>query len=105
MNKKKKSFENFSVKMILKIFKFSFILDQSQICISNRLEVRAFQKEVLICENAFIHRDCITGIGNVFTQTDTISKRKKIAILAWRQMKVTYDFLIIGEISEHSLLR
>ena len=35
MYKKKKLFENFSVKIIWKIFEFSFILDQSQICISN----------------------------------------------------------------------
>ena len=33
--KKNKSLEHFFVKVILKIFKFSFILDQSQICISN----------------------------------------------------------------------
>ena len=38
-------------------------------------------------------------MGNIFIQTNAISKRKKIAIPAWRQMKVlskgfktTYDF-------------
>ena len=36
----------------------------------------------------FFHRDCETEIGNIFTQTDAISKRKKIAIPDWRQMKV-----------------
>ena len=43
--------------------------------------------------------DCETEMGNVFTETNAISKRKKIAIPAWRQMKVllkgfqmTYDF-------------
>ena len=48
----------------------------------------------------FSHRDCETEIGNIFTQTDAISKRKKIAIPDWRQMKVlskglkmTEDFL------------
>ena len=38
MNEKKKSF---SVEVILKIFKFSFILDQSQIRITNGLGDRA----------------------------------------------------------------
>ena len=57
------------------------------------------QREALICENALLYRDCETEMGNVFTQTNAISKRKKIAIPAWRQMKVlskrfqmTYDF-------------
>ena len=49
MYKKKKLFENFFVKVIWKIFEFSFILDQSQICISNGLGARALQKEVLFC--------------------------------------------------------
>ena len=34
--------------LILKIFEFSFILDQSQVCNSNRLEVRACQSELLL---------------------------------------------------------
>ena len=33
------------------------------------------------------NRDCKTEIGNIVTQTDAISKRKKIAIPDWRQMK------------------
>ena len=49
MNEKKKSFEHFSDKVILKIFEFSFILDQSQICISNGLGARALQREALFC--------------------------------------------------------
>ena len=36
----------------------------------------------------FFHRDCETETGNVFTQTNVISKRKKIAMPDWRQMKV-----------------
>ena len=49
MYKKKELFDNFSVKGILKIFEFSFILDQSQICISNGLGARALQREALFC--------------------------------------------------------
>ena len=49
MNKEKKLFESFSVEVIWKIFKFSFILDQSQICISNGLGARALQREALFC--------------------------------------------------------
>ena len=47
----------------------------------------------------FLHRDCETEIGNIFIQTNAISKRKKIEIPDWRQMKVLlkgfqmiYDF-------------
>ena len=38
----------------------------------------------------FFHRDCETEIGKVFTQTDAISKRKKIAIPDWHQMKYLF---------------
>ena len=41
-----------SVEVILKIFEYSFIPDQSQVCISNRLEVRACQSELLFFKNA-----------------------------------------------------
>ena len=57
MNKKKKSFEYFSIEMIWKIFKFPFNLDQSQVCISKGLEARALQSEALICKNAILHGD------------------------------------------------
>ena len=47
----------------------------------------------------FFHRGCETEIGNIFTQTNAISKRKKIEISDWRQMKkffkgfkMVYDF-------------
>ena len=86
------------MKTFWKIFKKSFNLDQSQVCISNGLGARALQREALICENTLLYRDCETEMGNVFIQTNAISKRKKIAIPAWRQMKVllkgfqmTYD--------------
>ena len=89
--KKKKTF--------WKIFKKSVNLDQYQVCISNSLGARALQREALIYENAFLYRDCEIEMGNVFIQTNAISKPKKIAIPAWRQMKVlsrgfqmTYDF-------------
>ena len=48
--RKKKSFENFSVKVILKILKFSLILHQSQICTSNGLRTRACQSYLLTDE-------------------------------------------------------
>ena len=86
-------------KIFCKIFKKSFNLDQSQVCISNGLEARALQREALFSENAFLYRDCETEMGNVFTQTNAIPKRIKIEIPDWRQMKVlskgfqmTYDF-------------
>ena len=44
-NKKNKWFEHFFVEVIWKIFEFSFILDQSQICISNGLGARALQRK------------------------------------------------------------
>ena len=50
--------EHFSVQVISKIFEFSFILDQSQICISKRLGARAYQSYLLICKNAFFQWDC-----------------------------------------------
>ena len=51
-DKKNQWFEHFFVEVIWKIFKFSFILDQSQICISNGLGARACQSYLLICKNA-----------------------------------------------------
>ena len=87
------------MKTFWKIFKKSFNLDQSQVCVSNGLEARAPQREALFSENAFLHRDCETEMGKVFTQTNAIPKRIKIAIRDWRQMKVLskgfqmiYDF-------------
>ena len=43
----KKLFKNFSIESILKIFKFSSNLDQSQVHISNRLKVTASQRQLL----------------------------------------------------------
>ena len=77
MNKENKLFESFSVEVIWKIFEFSFILDQSQICISNGLRAKMH----------FFHKDCETEMGKVFTQTNAISKQRQIAIPDWRQMK------------------
>ena len=42
-NRQKKMLTWFSVEVIFKIFEFSFNLDQSQACISNRLKVTACQ--------------------------------------------------------------
>ena len=86
-NKYKKQFWFFSIETFWKIFKKSFNLDQSQVCISNGLEARALQRQALICKNAIFHRDCKTGKGKVFIQTNAISKRIKIELPDWRQMK------------------
>ena len=80
MNKKKKLFEHFSVEMILKIFKFSFILDQSQICISNGLGARASQSYLLICKNGHFSIGLQTEYGNVSTHSYAISKRIKLEL-------------------------
>ena len=86
-NRYKKQFWLFSIETFWKIFKKSFNLDQSQVCISNGLEARALQRQALICKNAILHRDCKTGKGKVFIQTNAISKRIKIELPDWRQMK------------------
>ena len=74
----KNDFKYFLLSHIEKFFKKSFILDLSQVCISNGLGARALQREALL------HRDCKTEIGNAFTQTDAISKQIKIAVPDWR---------------------
>ena len=49
----------------------------------------------------FFHRDCETEIGNIFTQTDAFSKRKKITIPDWRKMKDLFkSFLMIYDFFE-----
>ena len=85
--KKKKSFELFSVEVILKIFKFSFILDQSQICISNGLGARACQSDLVICKNAHFSMGLQTDNDNVSTLSYAISKRIKLELPDWSQMK------------------
>ena len=54
---KKRVFYYFFLKMFLKIFEFSFILDQSQVCSSNGLNVRACQSELIFCSNAFFYHE------------------------------------------------
>ena len=83
----KKSSEHFSVEVNLKIFKFSFILDQSQTCISNGLGARACQSYLLICKNAFFSMGLQTDYCNVFTVSSAISKRIKLELPDWSQMK------------------
>ena len=63
--------------MILKIFQFSFILDQSQICISNGLGARACQGD-LICKNAYFSMGLQTDNVNFSTHSYAISKRIKL---------------------------
>ena len=75
----KKSFQLFSDEMILKIFKFSFILDQSQIC----LGARACQSNLLICKNAHFLMGSRTDNGNVSSVSYAISKQMKLELPDW----------------------
>ena len=76
-----------SVETILKIFKFSFILDQSPICISNGLGARACQSYILICKNTHFPMGLQTENGNVFTHSYAISKQMKLKLPDWSQIK------------------
>ena len=78
--KKKNIFKHFSAEMILKVFKFSFILDQSQICISNGLGARVCQTYLLIYKNAYFSMRLQTDNGNVFTPFNAIIKRIKLEL-------------------------
>ena len=100
LRKHKKTTLNFFKKDISKCFQKSFKPDQSKLCISNGLKARALQRKMIICLNAFLYKDCKSEMGNIFIQTNTISKWKKVAIPDWRQMKVlskgfqmTYNFV------------
>ena len=96
MRKKKESLEHFSVEVILKIFKFSFILNQSQICISNRLGARACQNYLLISKNAHFSMGLQKDNGNVSTHSYAIPKRIKLEFPDWSQMKDLFkSFLTI----------
>ena len=69
--------------MILKIYKFSFILDQSKLCTSNGLGARACQSYVLICKNAHFSIGLQTDNGNVSTYSYAISKQIKLELPDW----------------------
>ena len=73
-------FSLFFLEVILKIFEFSFILDQSQICISNGLGDRACQSYLLICKNAHFSIGLQTDNGNVFAHSTAISKQIKLEL-------------------------
>ena len=73
--------------MILKILKFPFILDQSQICFSNGLGARARQSDLLICKNAHFSMGLQTDDDNVSTHFYAISKQIKLEFPDWSQMK------------------
>ena len=68
----------FLVKGILKIFEFSFIQDQSQVCISNGLKVIAHQSETLIILNSFSLMELWKRFLTIFTLFFTTPKRLKI---------------------------
>ena len=53
-------FQLLDFQVFLKIFERSFILDQSQLCISNGLEVTACQSEEYFAKMLIFHRDCET---------------------------------------------
>ena len=53
-------FQLLAFKVFLKIFERSFILDQSQLCISNGLEATACQSEGSFAKMLIFHRDCET---------------------------------------------
>jgi len=91
INKKMKLSKHFSVKMTWKIFKFSFILDLSQVCISNGLGTRACQSYLLICKNAYFSMGLQTDNGNVSTHSYAISKQIKLELPDWSFLTV-YDF-------------
>ena len=94
-----KSLEHFFVKVILKIFKVSFILDQvsfildqSQICNSNGLGARACQSYLLICKDV----NFSIGLQTVFTHSYATSKRIKLEFPNWSQMKNLFEsFLMV----------
>ena len=95
-DKKNMWFKHFFVEVIWKIFKFSFILDQSQICISNGLGARACQSYLLICKNAHFSMGLQTENGNVFTLSYAISKWIKLELPDWSQMKDLFkSFLMV----------
>ena len=81
--------------MIWKIFKFSFILDQSQTCTSNGLGA-ACQIHLLICKNAYFSKELQTNNGNVSTLSYAISKQIELALPDWSQMKDLFkSFLMV----------
>ena len=53
-------FQPLDFQVFLKIFERSFILDQSQLCISNGLEAIACQSEGSFAKMLIFHRDCET---------------------------------------------
>ena len=53
-------FQLLDFQVFLKIFERSFILDQSQLCISNGLEAIACQSEGSFAKMLIFHRDCET---------------------------------------------
>ena len=79
-----------------KIFKFSFILEQSQICNSNRLKVRARQSELLLIKTFWVQLNCKIEYGNVFIHSYAISKRIKLEWLAtWHLKHLLHSFQMV----------
>ena len=74
----KTNFQPFCSQSNLTIFEFSFILDQSQVCISNGLEVIAHQSETLIVLNSFSLMELWKRFLTIFTLFFTRPKCLKI---------------------------
>ena len=89
-------FKHLYFKVFLKIFERSFILDQSQLCISNGLEATACQSEDSFAKMLIFHRDCKTEFSEVCTQSNAISKRIKLEKPDCSQMKDFFkSFLLV----------
>ena len=84
---RKKTYLSFFFKLFSKISEYSFIQDQSQICNSNRLKVRARQSELLLFRTFWIQLNCKIEHGNVFIHSCAISKWIKLKPPATSHLK------------------
>ena len=82
-------FKIFSIQVILKIFKFSFNLDQSQVCISNRLKVTACQSQPLFWAHDKILNHWKNSLSFLY-----LMKRLKIIFRAFFSQSNFEDFRI-----------
>ena len=83
----------------MKIFEFSFILDQPQVCISNRLGDRACQSEPLFCKNAHFS----IGLKVCFFFIRVVEmKRIELEICFWRHFKENLKLFYLLKITSSS---
>ena len=81
----------FFVEVIWKIFKFSFILDQSKIWISNDQGAGACQSYPLTYKSAHFLKGLQTDYGNVSTHSYAICKRIKLELPDRSQTKDLFN--------------